>query len=97
MKFFKFKAIHSSNFGFQNNLTMVSYVSKKKIVILLSTMRHDKNVVKEKTKKPKIMLCYNSTKGGVDLVKRVVYNCTCKKAIKMIYGSLKQRTSRCYV
>ena len=43
-----------------NDLTMVSYVSKKnKSVVLLSSMHHDKAVSNEDHSKPKITLFYN--------------------------------------
>lgn len=55
-----------SVFGFQSELTLVSYVPKRnKSVVLLSSMHNDK-AVDEETKKPDIVLFYNSTKGGVD-------------------------------
>lgn len=59
---------NSSLFGYQKNITMVSYVPKKnKAVILLSTM-HDTGAISEETNKPEIIMDYNATKGGVDTV-----------------------------
>lgn len=56
----------SSLFGFQRDMTLVSYVPKKnKSIILLSTMHHEANVSRDKEKKPDIILYYNETKGGV--------------------------------
>jgi len=53
----------TSEFGFEGNKTMVSFVPKKmKAVILLSTMHHDKAVDPDSSK-PDIILYYNSTKG----------------------------------
>uniref|UniRef100_A0A1B6E2P6 PiggyBac transposable element-derived protein domain-containing protein n=1 Tax=Clastoptera arizonana TaxID=38151 RepID=A0A1B6E2P6_9HEMI len=64
----KTREIGSSLFGFQDNCTIVSFVPKKnKPIILMSTM-HDEEEVDEETGKPKIILNYNSTKGGVDSV-----------------------------
>lgn len=41
----KSRELHSSEFGFHGNMTMVSYVQKKgKAVVLLSTMHDDKAV-----------------------------------------------------
>lgn len=60
------RAVQSTLFGFTNQKTMCSYVPKKnKAVILVSSMHHD-NIVDEDTKKPEIILFYNTTKGGVD-------------------------------
>jgi hypothetical protein len=49
-------------------MTLVSYVPKQnKAVILLSSM-HDDDKIDDKTKKPEIILYYNSTKFGVDIL-----------------------------
>ncbi|KAJ8931329.1 hypothetical protein NQ314_015767 [Rhamnusium bicolor] len=67
----KARPITSSMFGFQKNVTLVSYVPKaNKNVLLASSLHHDDNIDK-KTKdqnKPEIITFYNSTKGGVDMV-----------------------------
>jgi len=61
-------------FGFQNQVTLVSFKPKKnKSVVLQSTMHHDASVDTE-TKKPEIVYFYNSTKGGVDTVDQVCGN-----------------------
>ena len=53
----------SSLFAFKNELTLTSYVpKKKKAVILISTMHHD-NEIELHTKKPKLILDYNKLKG----------------------------------
>lgn len=60
------RPVQSSIFGFQSQSTLVSHVPKpNKSVVLLSSM-HSDDIVDEKSKKPKIILFYNSTKGGVD-------------------------------
>lgn len=65
-KFLQSKPAGESLFAFDHNKTLVSYSPKeKKNVILLSTMHHSANVDAE-TKKPEIVLFYNSTKGGTD-------------------------------
>lgn len=52
--------------GCQYDKTLVSYVTKKKkIVLLLSTM-HESTELDENTQKPVQIVDYNSTKGGVD-------------------------------
>ena len=67
MKPSKSREVHSTEFGFNDSLTMVSYVRKKGKAVVLSTMHHDK-VVDENSrkKKPEVITFYNKTKGGVD-------------------------------
>lgn len=65
----KTKVQFSSIFGFQNMMTMVSYVPKpRKAVVLLSTMYHGADIdpTSGDRQKPEIITYYNSTKGGVD-------------------------------
>jgi len=70
----KNKEVNSSMFGFQKQVTLVSFTPKKnKSVVLLSTMHHDASVDTE-TKKPEIVHFYNSTKGGVDTVDQLCGN-----------------------
>lgn len=70
------RPIKSSMFGFHENITMVSYMPKKnKVVVLISTMHHD-DEIDEVTQKPEIIMEYNRTKSGVDVVDKmcVAYN-----------------------
>lgn len=56
----------TSRFVFTSNTTLVSYVPKQnKYVLLLSSMHHD-NKVDPESRKPDMILYYNSTKAGVD-------------------------------
>ena len=56
MKPSKQREVHTSKYGFNDNMTMVSYVpKKKKAVFLLSTMHHDKLQDKEKRKSLKLL------------------------------------------
>lgn len=67
----------SSIFGFQEDMTLVSYCSKKnKAVLLLSTMHHDASIdhTTNEMKKPELLTFYNSTKIGVDLVDQLCGN-----------------------
>jgi hypothetical protein len=75
------RAQHSSVFGFQNDVTMVSYVPKKsKAVLLLSTFHHDAEVAGENEKyKPKIILDYNKYKAGVDTLDQLVRSYSCRR------------------
>ena len=71
----------SSTFAFDGNKTLVSYVPKKrKSVVLLSTMHHDKAVDGPK-QKPEIILHYNSTKSGVDNMDHLACVYSCKRKI----------------
>ena len=60
--------------GVREKLTLVSYIpkskSKKKNVVLISSMHQDKKIDEATSgdKKPEIISFYNSTKGGVDVV-----------------------------
>lgn len=76
-KICKGRETHSSIFGFQQDATLVSYVTKKgKCVILLSTMHNDDAIDKETgdAKKPEIITFYNQTKGAVDVVDEMAAN-----------------------
>ncbi|CAK1598332.1 unnamed protein product [Parnassius mnemosyne] len=61
------REVHSTLFGFHDDLTLCSYVSKKsKAVVVLSSMHHDDIIDEGELKKPEMILFYNKTKGGVD-------------------------------
>lgn len=65
------RPVNSSMFGFQENITIVSYVPKKyKNVILASSMHHSSEIDESTAEKckPEIITFYNATKGGVDTV-----------------------------
>lgn len=65
----KDRPVNSSMFGFRRECTLVSYVpKKKKIVLALSSMHTQDDIDEEEGNKPEIILFYNSTKGGVDTV-----------------------------
>ncbi|HGJ5890475.1 MAG TPA: hypothetical protein ACHBZA_03745, partial [Arsenophonus apicola] len=58
-------------FGFQKDMTLVSYCPRRnKAVLLLSTMHQSLDIDAE-TQKPQIILDYNATKGAVDTVDRM--------------------------
>lgn len=74
--------VKSSMFGFRDNMVMVSHVPKAgKNVLLISTMHNDDEVDIE-TQKPEIILSYNDTKGGVDVVDRLCANYNCARATR---------------
>ena len=65
---------YSSIFCFDRQLALGSYVPKKnRAVILLSSMHHDITVCEDMNNKPKIVLYYNETKGGVDHMDQMVH------------------------
>ena len=71
---------HSSEFGFSNNLTMISYSPKKsKAVILHSSVHYSKSVNDGEKKKTQIILYHNKTKRGVDAVDQMVRNYSFKR------------------
>lgn len=73
----KQRPINSSIFGFQENMTLLSYKPKQiKIVLLLSTMHHSDEIDQDSGEncKPEIIKYYNSTKGGVDTVDFMIGN-----------------------
>lgn len=74
----KNKSVYSSMFGFhEDKMTLVSYVpNKKKVVLMLSSMHYDNSIdiSTGEQKKPDIVIFYNSTKGGVDVVDRMCSN-----------------------
>lgn len=70
----------SSIFGFTKSLTLVSYVPKTgKAVILLSSMHHSKEISVDNQHKPEIILFYNTTKGGTDVMDKMAANYSCKR------------------
>lgn len=72
-------------FGFSEDgkVSMCSYVPKKnRVVTLLSTMHSDDNITGP-NHKPEMILYYNSTKGGVDnMDKMVTYYSTKRKTLR---------------
>nr|XP_023012890.1 piggyBac transposable element-derived protein 4-like [Leptinotarsa decemlineata] len=64
----KSRAIGTCLFGFQEDLTLVSYIPKQNTAIFLISTMHDNDSVDVETGKPEIILDYNRIKGGVDTV-----------------------------
>ena len=62
----KTRPIGSTLFGFNNDTTLVSFVSKKSKSLLFVSIMHHNDKIDDQTDKPDIILCYNQTKGGVD-------------------------------
>lgn len=71
--------VESSVFGFQKDETLVSYVPRKnRAVIILSTL-YDDDEIDPTSRKPELILDYNSTKEGVDTVDKMcaLYSVSC--------------------
>jgi len=61
------KTVSASKFCHSGNITLVSYTPKKhKIVLVVSTKITSTNV--GENKKPEMILFYNKTKGGTDII-----------------------------
>ena len=74
------RAVCSSLFAFNDITTLTSYVPKKnKAVLLISSHHHDSTVESSRNNKPKIILYYNLTKGGVDTLDQLVGSFSCKR------------------
>lgn len=72
----------SSMFAFGNYCTLVSYIPKKnRNVLLVSSLHHDDNV-DSISGKPEIIVDYNNTKGGVDIVDRLCSNYNVARSTK---------------
>ena len=71
----------SSIFAFRDDATLVSYCPKKgKIVVLLSSMHSQAEINNNiPSKKPKIIMDYNSSKGGVDTADQMLRMYTTKR------------------
>ena len=80
MKPAKSRETRTSIFGFNDLLTMVSYVPQKnKAVILLSTMHHERSIDEEDHKERPEIIKFYKTKIGVDLVDQMVGTYTCRR------------------
>ncbi|XP_031346863.1 piggyBac transposable element-derived protein 4-like [Photinus pyralis] len=77
------RPIYSSIFGFQSEVSMVSYVPKvNRAVILLSTEHRDMGISQETHKKPDVIMHYNATKGAVDTLDKMVAEYSCNRQSK---------------
>ncbi|XP_038568008.1 piggyBac transposable element-derived protein 3-like [Micropterus salmoides] len=88
------RAPQSSLFAFTRTHTAVSYIPKKgKNVLLLSTKHREPEVSNKEPRQPKIILDYNSCKGGVDNFDKSIstYSCrrrTCRWPLVLFYNIL---------
>ena len=75
------RPVHSSEFLFTANATLVSYLPKKgRNVLLMSTLHRGEGRLSDRQdQKPQIILDYNATKGGVDNLDKVVACYSCQR------------------
>ena len=79
----KNKEAYASTFAFTNDTMLVSYISKRnKCVIVQSTLHLEKKVDTSEYKKPQAILNYNSTKGVVDTLDKMISCYTCRRKTK---------------
>jgi hypothetical protein len=81
----KSKEEGSSMFGFQKDMSMVSYVPKKRRVVILVSSMHNDNAIDPESQqklKPEIITFYNSTKYGVDVVDQMCENYNCARTTR---------------
>lgn len=62
------RPVGTSLFGFDKEMTLVSYKPKSNKVVYLLSTTHDQPTINSDSKKPEIIEFYNSTKGAVDTV-----------------------------
>ncbi|CAF1514241.1 unnamed protein product [Rotaria sordida] len=75
----KNREVGSSLFGFQDDLTLVSFVPKQNKAVLLLTSKHHDSQVDNKTGKLIVILDYNKTKGAVDTVDHMYHTYPLKR------------------
>ncbi|CAF1308666.1 unnamed protein product [Rotaria sordida] len=78
----KNREVGSSLFGFQDDLTLVSFVPKQNKAVLLLSSKHHDSQVDNKTGKPIVILDYNKTKGTVDTVDQMCHKYTVKRGTR---------------
>ena len=80
----KQRDVHASVFDFTRDQTLVSYVpARRKIVIHLSLQHYDNMCMgEEKDHKPEIVMQYNATESGVDILYKLVREYTCTRSTR---------------
>ena len=75
------RQVGSSLFAFRNDVTLVSHCPKaSKLVTAIST-QHRNTLVDRRTEKPELVLYYNATKGGVDVMDSIIESYVYKPAL----------------
>jgi hypothetical protein len=73
--------VFSSIFGCTNDLTLVSYIPARNKAVILSSQCHDDRCIGEKKDhKPKVIMHYNATKSGIDILDKLVREYTCTRS-----------------
>lgn len=81
----KEREINSSIYAFRDDACLVSYVPKRnKEIILLSTLHNKIENADDETKKPEIILHFNQTKVGVDVIDQMVKHFTTRRATLLL-------------
>lgn len=76
----KNRPVKSPKFVYTADTSLVSYVPKKgKNVTLMSTLHRDGRICGQEHLKPEIIMDYNTTKGGVDNMDKLVTAYRCKR------------------
>ena len=76
----KERPVKSTNFAYNHDATVCSYVPKKnKSVVLLSSMHMTGEVEETQAATPQIIRYYNKTKGGVDVMDKMLGEYTVKR------------------
>ena len=70
----KNRELFSSLFGFSEGMMMTSYIPKPRKTVLVLSSSHYSHIISDEAHKfkPEIILDYNRTKGGVDMLDKVV-------------------------
>ncbi|XP_029641864.1 uncharacterized protein LOC115216547 [Octopus sinensis] len=71
----KEREINSTIFGFPEDSMILSYCSKKNYVFTLMSTMHSQPSIDSKNaeKKPKVIICYSKTKGGIDTPDKMLH------------------------
>ena len=74
--------MYDSEFAYNENATVLKYQSKRRKSVILLSSKHDTRIVdpyQNPKKKPEMVLFYNSTKGAVDTLDKMVHAYTVKR------------------
>ena len=66
----------------RNDVQLASFCPKPKKVVLVASSQHRQPMVDSVSKKPEVVLYYNSTKGGIDVCDAIVESTICKAALR---------------
>ncbi|KAK9708524.1 Transposase IS4 [Popillia japonica] len=92
------RPVHSSEFAFTKDITMVSYTPKKnRMVHLLSTQHFNNSISDEPHSKPIIVVDYNHTKRVVDTADKLVREYSCARRRRTLNGNSQTNLENCFV